>query len=335
MKEIIIKYLEGRATDAEQAKLLAWLRKKENRIVFNSHKLDWKKNSNSHVLPEGSEKSWLAVQDEMLQNSFSGRQNARRMNLFVRIAAVFFFVISLGSVIYFISDIAPQPLPEFYTNVVADNGQISKVELPDGSIVWLNSGSRISYNNFFAANNREIKLNGEAYFQVTKNEELPLVVNSGEINVKVLGTRFNVAAYPESDNIDVVLESGKVELLSPEVESFQCFLKPGERASFHKVSRELGVSQVNTSKFTSWKDGMINIYDQPLEELVERLEKRYNQKFEYADELKGYHFTFTIKNEPLDEIIQIMERIAPIKAVQQGEVIVFKIDKMKERELSR
>lgn len=334
MKDIIKKYLGGLATAKEQLELLAWLRNKENRRDFNSHKLDWKKNSESHVLPEGSEKSWLAIQDQMLQKSYSGWQHSRNMSQIFRIAAVFFFIISLGSAVYFISE-KPTSLPEYYTNVVADNGQISKVELPDGSEVWLNSGSKISYNNFFAATNRDITLEGEAYFQISKNENLPLLVNSGDIQIKVLGTRFNVAAYPETENIDVVLESGKVELLSPEVESFQYFLEPGEKASFHKETRKLGVSEVNTLKFTSWKDGMINIYNQPLEELVERLEKRYNQKFEYAEALKGYHFTFTIKNEPLDEIIHIMEKIAPIKAEQKKEVIVFKIDKMKERELSR
>ncbi len=88
-------------------------------------------------------------------------------------------------------------------------------------------------------------------------------------------------------------------------------------------------------KYTSWKDGILNIYNQPLVEVVKRLEKRYNQKFEFADELKDFPFTFTIKNEPLDEIIRIMEKIAPIKTKQEENVIVFQLDTEKVRELSR
>ncbi|QIA08601.1 FecR family protein [Draconibacterium halophilum] len=334
MKEIIVKYLEGRASATEQMQLLKWLRKKENRIVYNSSRLVWKKSQNENALPKGSEQSWLTIQDQMLQKSFKRWQYSDKVNQLVRIAAIFFFVLSLGGGAYFISNQDKQE-PNWYTQVEAENGQISKVKLPDGSLVWLNSGSKIAYNNGFADNNREVRLDGEAYFQVTKDEQLSFVVSSGDIQVKVHGTRFNVSAYPESENIDVVLESGKVQLLSSEVSSFQCFLSPGERASFVKANNQLNISKVNTIKYTSWKDGMLNIYNQPLVEVLKRLEKRYNQEFEFAEELKDFHFTFTIKNEPLDEIIQIMEKIAPIKTKQEKNVIVFKLDQKKIRELSR
>ncbi|WP_346863214.1 FecR domain-containing protein [uncultured Draconibacterium sp.] len=330
MKLIITKYLEGCATEEEQAKLLTWLRQKENRIAFNSQKLDWKKSLDNQQFPEGSEKSWSTIQDQLLQKSYSGWQSSRKISYFFRYAAIFFFVVSLASAVYIVSN-KLQSTPEYFTQVIADNGQISKVELPDGSMVWLNSGSKISYNNLFAANNRNITLIGEAYFEVTKNEDIPLIVTSNEIKVKVLGTKFNVAAYPESEIISVVLESGKVELLSTKEANFQCHLKPGERATFNKLKRNLEVNEVNTVKYTSWKDGMINIFDQTMEELVERLETRYNQKFDYAAELKDYHFTFTIKNELLEETIDLMEKIAPIKTVQKGEIIEFELDEKRMR----
>ncbi|MFV0268652.1 MAG: FecR family protein [Draconibacterium sp.] len=294
----------------------------------------WKRNLDQSSLPEGSEESWLFIQERMLQDSFNRRKYSNRVNWFVRIAAIFFFTLSLGGGFYVISGIHEQG-SESYTEVEAENGQISKVKLPDGSLVWLNSGSKIAYNSQFGSHNRDVKLDGEAYFQVKEDKKLSFLVNSGKIQVKVYGTRFNVSAYPESENIDVVLESGKVQLLSPEVPSFQCFLRPGEKASFIKISNQLVVNQVNTMKFTSWKDGILNIYNQPLSEVVKRLEKRYNQQFEYSAELTDFHFTFTIKNESLEEIIHIMEKIAPIKTNQQKHIIVFKLDQNKARELSR
>ena len=251
----------------------------------------------------------------------------------VRIAAYFFFVLSRGGGAYIVS--TTKKTEVWYSEIEAENGQISKVKLPDGSMVWLNSGSKISYNNMFAANNRDVILEGEAYFEVQTNEDLSFVVNSGERQVKVHGTKFNVEAYPGSENSDGVLESGKVQLLSPKVASFQYFLSPGEKASFVKSNHQLNISEVNTGKYTSWKDGILNIYNQPLAEVVKRLEKRYNQEFEFAEELKDFPFTFTIKSEPLDEIIQIMEKIAPIKTKQENDVIVFELDEEKARELSR
>lgn len=334
MENIITKYLDGRASALELMQLLTWLRKKENRLSFKNCRLLWKKNLNQNALPEGSEQSWLFIQERMLQDSFNRKKYTNRFNWVVRIAAIFFFTLSFGGGLYVISDIHEQG-SKSYTEVEAENGQISKVKLPDGSLVWLNSGSKLAYNNQFGNHNRDVKLDGEAYFHVKEDKELSFFVNSGKIQVKVYGTRFNVSAYPESENIDVVLESGRVQLLSPEVPSFQCFMSPGEKASFVKTSNQLVVTQVNALKFTSWKDGILNIYNQPLSEVVKRLEKRYNQQFEYPAELKDFRFTFTIKNESLEEIIHIMEKIAPIRTNQQKHIIVFKLDQNKARELSR
>lgn len=334
MKEIISKYFNGRASADEQKQILAWLRKKTNRKAFNSYKLDWRKGRKDQQLPEGSEKSWLAIQDQMLQKSYTGWQRSIRSNQLLRIAAIFFFVIGLAGVFYTLQKSMPRQ-NELFTTVVAENGQVSKVMLPDGSLVWLNSGSEMKYSNLFGHKNRNIEMIGEAFFDVTHNADLPLLVNSNELCVKVLGTRFNVMAYPDCKTIEVVLEQGKIELTNSEVASFQYVMHPGERATFHKECRSLVTADVNTQKFTSWKNGMVNIYDLPMGEVLGRLEKRYNQQFEYDRKLEKYHFTFTIKNEQLDEIIGIMEKIAPIRAEQKGDVIVIKTDELKLRELSR
>ena len=330
MKKIITNYLEGKATKEEQEELLAWLRNKKNRIDFNSYSLDWQKSLDKNQLPEGSEKSWNNIQTQLLQKSFNRWQKSLKMHRFLRVAAIFFFVISIGSLTYFLSD-RREKAAEFYTSVIAEFGQISKIKLPDGSMVWLNSGSEITYSNNFASENRDIKLVGEAYFQVTKNEELPLIVDCEELQVKVLGTKFNVTAYPKSKHIDIVLEKGSIELLDREVESFSYKIKPGELAKFDKTNRRLLISNVNISKYTSWKEGVINIYNQTLEELTERLEVRYNQRFKLNDDVKDFHFTFTIKNESIDEIIKLMEKISPIKAIQKKDTIIFKLDKNRER----
>ena len=332
MKERIDRYLNGIADKSEQTLLLAWLRKHENRKTFDSHKLAWKNKLDVQQLPDGSEKSWTVIQDYLLQKRYDRWQRSQKINLVFKIAAIFFFVLSIGSAVYYFS--APKS-EEIFTTVVAENGQISKVVLPDSSVVWLNSGSELTYSNFYFDKCREVKLQGEAYFDVTRNEELPLVVSVDEFQVKVLGTKFDVNAYPKSTKISVVLEEGKVELLSAVSTSFNYTMMPGEKATFNKNTRKMNVATTNTFRYTSWKDGMIHIYDQTLEELVKRLEIRYNQPFVYEDAVKDFPFTFTIENESLDEVIAMMEKIAPIKAQQTNEIIEFKLDMKRKREVDR
>jgi ferric-dicitrate binding protein FerR (iron transport regulator) len=221
-------------------------------------------------------------------------------------------------------------LNENLTNIIAENGQVSKVELSDGSLVWLNSGSEITYSNFYGSKNRNIKLTGEGFFQVSNNEEVPFIVQCDEVSVKVTGTRFNVEAYPEEKSLNVVLEEGAVELLDSEGETLLYKMNPGELVQYNKSDNKFDVTHINTSKFTSWKEGILNIYDQRLEDLVKKLELRFNQKFEVENEVKDFRYTFTIKNETLEEVIDLIQQITPVKIEQENETIIIKLIQRKD-----
>jgi transmembrane sensor len=334
MKETAFKYFEGRATDAELEQLLHWLRKKENRIVFNSFRLDWKNGLDSYRFPGGGGESWQQIQTTLGQKSFERWQKSRNMIKFYRVAAIFFFVMTIGSLAWYFTH-QPQTIPETFTSVMAENGQISKVELPDGSLVWLNAGSKMTYNNFFSAENREVTLMGEAYFDVTKNESLPLVVDCNGLKVKVLGTRFNINAYETGKTAEVVLEEGAVELIDTKTNADFYRMKPGERVKINLETSRYSSGIVNTARYTSWREGIVNIYDLSIEDLVKRLEKRYNQQFELSPEVRNLRYTFTIENEPLEDVLKLMERITPVKVEQTDETIKIDIDKKKIREVGR
>lgn len=334
MKETAFKYFEGQATDAELEQLLDWLRKKENRIVFNSYRLDWKNGLKTNLFPGGGEESWHELQAALGQKSYNRWQATRKMEQFFRVAAIFFFVISLGTMaFYFLQQ--TEPLPETYTSVMADKGQISKVELPDGSLVWLNSGSKIIYNNYFSANNRNVTLTGEAYFDVQTNENLPMFISCNGLQVKVLGTRFNVNSFKAEHIVEVVLEEGAVELINTITSDNFYRMNPGESVNVNLETSQYSARMVNTTRYTSWREGIVNIYDLSIEDLVRRLEKRYNQKFELTPEVKELRYTFTIENEPLEDVLKLMERITPVKVKQTDETIKIDIDKRKMREVGR
>lgn len=329
MQRIIIKYLEGRASEYEQAKLLNWMRKKENRKVFKNCQSEWVQDMPHEYFPSDGEESWHKLNSVLVHKNYDSWQKSIKMEWFSRIAAIFFFVISIGSLVWYYTH-QSRPIPETFTTVIAENGQISKVHLPDGSYVWLNSGSTISYDNFFSTKNRDLVLTGEAYFNVSKNEILPFVVDCNGLKVRALGTRFNVNAYDVGKLVQIVLEDGAVELINAQTQiPFYC-MEPGDRVEINLETSLYTAGIVNTLRYTSWKDGIINIYDLSIDEVVKQLEKRYNQQFKLTSEVKDLRYTFTIENETLEDILRLMKRITPIKIDQNEGVITIDLDAKKQ-----
>lgn len=328
MKSNIKNYLSGNSSKEEQKEILDWIREDNHLAEFQSVKEEWKTQIILEPIPSDYQQSWNNIRNTRLDQMKTELQRTRQLLVFFRYAAILVALVSIPSLIYFYSQ-SGKNTSLTYTTVSADYGQISKVLLPDSTVIWINSGSTIRYNNRFSASNRDIELTGEAYFMVHKNKELPLVVSSEELRVKVLGTEFSVMAYPEESSIDIVLEEGKVEIGSVKESAFKYEMKPGERISFDKTTKELSPSMVNTNLFTSWKDGTINIYNLPLSEVVIRLERRYNQKFVVDEAIRNLPYTFTIKNENLSNILGLMEKITPVVAVQNGNIIELKSNKTK------
>ena len=332
MESIIKKYLEGKASEAEQQELLVWLHDRKNRFAFRKYKAIWEKNLDKDTIPAEGKETWNKIRDNLLQKGYKEWQVSRRIQNVFRYAAIFLLLVSIGSFTYIYFD-KPEENPDLTTKIMTDKGQISRVALPDGSFAWLNYGSEISYSNNFGIENREIFLNGEGYFMVTKNKKLPFIVDCESIKVKSLGTSFNVSSNEGMNNVEVVLESGLIELNRLDNESFREIITPGTLAILGKNENTYSEKDINTTKFTSWRMGIINIYNQSMEKTVERLELRYNQKFRVEEEVKNFHYTFTIRNESLEDIIKLMESITPVKAVQENEVIVFELDKEKASKL--
>lgn len=260
-----------------------------------------------------SEKEMPSYQVEELYLNFQQQLNSRKRsfklnaNSYLKYAAIFILSIGLSSLyFYYQNDNQISRTSQLFdTSVVAENGQRSKIILPDSTLVWLNSGTKVTYNNNFGYNNREIKLIGQAYFQVTKNTEIPLVVHCNELKVKVLGTRFDVNAYSNNETINVALQSGSVELLHSKNKSFQYDLVPGEMAQYDIHSEKVVVNEANVGRITAWTDGILYFNDSPMKEVLIQLERKYNIIIEVKNpKIYNSVFTATIKNETLEEIFR-------------------------------
>jgi transmembrane sensor len=191
--------------------------------------------------------------------------------------------------------------------------QSSRIQfsLPDGSSGWLNSGSTLRYNPSFSKS-REVILSGEAYFDVIPSE-IEFQVNAADLDISVLGTRFNVSAYPDDDFTYVVLASGKV-LVKGEMQVFERILSPNQKLTVFPAENKYNVKYVDASSFTAWKDGLLLLDNEPFKLAVNRIERWYNVDIIIEDQkLKNYRFKATFQDEPLEEVLKLLSVSTPME----------------------
>lgn len=177
---------------------------------------------------------------------------------------------------------------EISTNTLrVPKGKYTRLELGDGTMVWLNGGSKLVYPTPFAADKREVTLEGEAYFDVSHNAARPFVVHLEEMDVKVLGTAFSINTL--GNVVKTALERGKVSL---QAGSQSLFLLPGELGTYNPEQKSLTKAEADLRVYTAWKDLDVYFNNNTLEEITSRLEREYDLDFSFENEaLKNLHFT--------------------------------------------
>lgn len=194
--------------------------------------------------------------------------------------------------------------------VEAEKGQRACVTLPDGTRVWLNSHSRLEYSNSYGEKDRKVKLQGEAFFDVAKDSAREFVVDAGHLSVKVLGTTFNIKAYQEDDICVASLISGSIQTKIGE-KSIQ--LQPDESIVYNKTNQNLHVERGLSERAMMWKNDELAFNGETLEEIAVILDRLYNVSFEFeSEEIKSYRFTGVIKNNSLENVIELISLTSPI-----------------------
>lgn len=245
-------------------------------------------------------------------------QSAPGMRWLIRIAAILSIPLLLSSA-YLFRQLNQQKhlniaqATTVYNTFKAPMGAKSQIVLPDGSLVWLNSGSSLSFPSQFDQESRKVTLNGEAYFEVVKNERVPMIVSAGSLQVKVYGTKFNLNAYDSDDLIETTLVEGKVSIL-PKDETQETDLKPGFSATFDTASKKIKVDQVNDMEaFTGWKDGKLLFHDERFIKILKKLERWYNVDIRISDEsLFNYTLYATFIDENIEQVLDIFAHSIPI-----------------------
>ncbi len=194
-----------------------------------------------------------------------------------------------------------------YNTLKVPYGKKFEVQLSDGTLVHLNSGTSLRYPVQFGKNkNRQVYLSGEAYFEVSKDKAHPFTVNSQEVNVEVLGTKFNVDSYTNNASTDVVLVEGKVSLYKDQkTNDNQVFLTPGFKASNLKGQSTFKTEQVNTDYYTAWVKGSLVFKNASFDDIIKKLERQYNVTFINRNKTLGREiFNARFDNEPIEVVLK-------------------------------
>lgn len=190
--------------------------------------------------------------------------------------------------------------------VEAPLGSRTKLYLPDGTLVWLNAGSKIVYSQGFGVENRKLSLQGEGYFEVTKNEEIPFEIKTRELNLEVLGTKFNFKNYPEDEEVTVNLMEGKVALMNKLKKMPTLYLAPQEKMVLNKRTGILTKSKTHVEYSNAWSRNELFFDEELLEDIAKKLMRSYDVEIEVADSLtnKRFYGSFKIVGNTIDEVLQ-------------------------------
>ncbi|MCB0806430.1 MAG: FecR domain-containing protein [Bacteroidales bacterium] len=318
--EILVgKYLAGEASPHEIEVLENWVKtSEENKKLFREQKRVW-------MLAAGKTASFKSTEafSQLEKTLFADEKEipaikppAKKLALSPvwRVAAAVTVLVSIGLLIYFMVK-TPQ------TELVAHAGILTE-KLTDGSEVTLNQQSKLTFANDFGKNERRVSLQGDAYFDVAKNPEKPFIIETDGLDIKVLGTSFYVDAGATSDIVEVIVQSGTVELHS--YGGGEVTLEAGEKGIYAKGSGNLQKVVSGDQNFLSWKTKIMKFEDADLTTVATVIAKTYRVKIEIENpQLRECRLTATFDNQSLDDVLMIIEQTLDIEISRSGESVTF------------
>jgi len=256
----------------------------------------------------------------------SGFSISRILKIYQKVAAFLLIPIIGFGILYWVSQ--QNQSAGQYTETIAPRGQKSQIVLTDGTKVWLNSDTKIKYPGNFSKNERDVYLDGEAFFEVSKNPHQPFVVHTSGVDVKVLGTKFNVKAYADENQIETSLFEGKVNLLLNDPSSTQQVEKevePGQSFIYSKADHQLAANKFPQDEINGWKKNQLIFKDDTFSNLVRKVERWYDVKVVYDEEqFNDRRLTVELyEGERLERLMDIISLALSVDyKYEKGEIIL-------------
>lgn len=308
----IIAYLEGRLSNEEREAFKKYiqtspeLKKKVDEVRF-VWEISAELKLHQHI---DTKRNWKTLSKRITLDKYG-----KKFGVLIRTAAAVLLIPVLIATYSFFKTIKEwNNIPVEQVELTSAYGLVSKIVLPDSSEVWLNSGSSISYPKRFVNDKRKVQLCGEAYFKVKSDKSNRFdVTTSNGLQISAYGTEFNVNAYEDENRIETTLAKGHIEV-SEIGQTVSKRLRPGEQAIYYKNSNRMDIEKVNLAVETSWKDGKMIFRRADMHEITQRLARHFNVDIKLkGEELYDYEYSATFTTETLNDILQLLEKTAPIK----------------------
>ena len=324
--ELIVSYLSGSLSEEDLARLQRWaLESEEHRdYVRNSLEIGFSAGVAGNHEDVNADKAFAAfLQRAGLQQPRQRRIVFSWKNAY-RAAAVVALVLMTGIGYYQ----GKHAVTGHFADIVleAPMGTQTKLGLPDGSVVWLNSGSKLTYSQGFGMDDRHLQLEGEGYFEVAHNEEKPFEVQTKELSLRVLGTKFNFKNYADDKEVVVSLMEGEVALRNELKDMPEVCLQPNEQAVLDKQTGEMQTAKTVVTHTNCWKDNNLFFDEELLEDIAKKLMRTYDVQIEVADSLRGRRFygDFIIGKNSIEEVLAAMAATGRVHyAYKEGKYILY------------
>ena len=313
--ELIEKYHDNTIMDTELKELSDWI--KQDRQLQAWWEQEFLKTETT-MNPIQCDKLFVRIKG----NIHTSRKKTVHFTPWLWAAVILLPIFTAFFTYYLMNSPKQLPLTETPLIVRANKGEKATIELPDGTYVILNSASQLSYLNSFGQDTRKVKLSGEAYFKVAHDEKRAFIVEIGDLDIKVLGTSFNVSAYEDLEDITIVLLDGKVNLTTGE-KSY--IMKPGDRIDYHKSTHRITTTEVYSTDYIEWAKGNLYFEKESLENILKMLSRIYNVEIRFdPQQFPNERLTGTIPSGSIQNALNILVLTYPLYYEMDGTVIVIK-----------
>ncbi|MDR0429828.1 MAG: FecR family protein [Tannerellaceae bacterium] len=311
-EELIVRHLQKTSSDEEEARLHEWLREDEQHVALFCEMREIMHSRNNITDKE------LSLGWDELSRRISRQMVFRKriIPVWLRYVAATVAGIIVASSVWFA--FRPHTVEEkvWVQNVIYNNNGIQKITLPDNSVVWLNENSKLTYNDHFSGEQRDVTLEGNAFFEVEKDVSKPFIVNTGNISIQVIGTTFFIRSCEEKHTI-VTLVSGGINVNHTDADGNRLTLArlmPGQEADYNPVTAECYVKFVDTDYYTVWKDGSYRFNNETFATIARQMEHHFGIKIQLSPQLESMRFTGRIMPEhTIENVMEIIHRSRPIK----------------------
>jgi transmembrane sensor len=315
-QNIAAKQLSGKASTSEQEALQNWrLASPENETAYQEQKRIWQLTATATPPDVDTDAAWLKVKSKLAQEP-EAKVIPLYRNLWRVAASVILLLGMVWLAKYYIFPYAGMEVVE------AGNGQIA-VLLPDSSQVWLNKGSKLVYEKDFDGKERNVELLGEAFFEVRRDPSRPFTISTDKAHTQVLGTSFNLRAYPTEPTVELTVATGKVSFRS-KTKDEGVILTRGFAATLNTQQNEIKKTEVIEENAWAWKTGKLQFQDKPLKEVLIDLERYYGVTLDLTKNTLGTcRFTGTFKQADLQEVLQVLEATMQLEYTKQNNEAYF------------